>query len=188
MALVADDDAGLVRRCLKGDADAVRTLVTRFQTDVYGLCLRMLHHRHDAEDVVQEVFLRVFRSLRRWDSSRPLRPWVMGIAVNRCRTVLSQRIRRPELADYLHDVVPGRPEDDSAELVREIEAAVAELRPEYRSVFVLFHEQGQPYEDIARSLKRPVGTVKTWLHRARLEVLERLKRRGMVPEVGHELP
>jgi RNA polymerase sigma-70 factor (ECF subfamily) len=148
----------------------------------------MLGHRHDAEDTTQDVFLRIFRSLRRWDSNRPLKPWIIGIAVNRCRTCLSRRARRPELADYLQDTAAGPPEDDSAELAREIRLAVDALRPEYRSVFVLFHERGQPYEEIAASLGRPVGTIKTWLHRARLEVLDQLRRRGMVSEVGHELP
>jgi RNA polymerase sigma-70 factor (ECF subfamily) len=186
-ANVAVEDTGLVRRCLRGEPEAVRQLVERFQNDIFGLCVRLLHHRHDAEDVTQEVFLRIFRSLRRWDGQRPLRPWIMGIAVNRCRTWLSQRSRRPELADYLQDIAPSRPEDDSAELVCEIQAAVAELRPDYRTVFVMFHEQNQPYEDIAAALERPVGTIKTWLHRARLEVLERLRRRGMVSEVGNEL-
>jgi RNA polymerase sigma-70 factor (ECF subfamily) len=175
-------DAALVRRCLRGDAESVRTLVDRFQAEVYGLCLRLLGHRHDAEDVTQEVFLRIFRSLRRWDASRPLRPWVMGIAVNRCRTWMAQRVRRPELADYLQDTAAAPAPDDSAELVAEIRAAVAALRPEYRTVFVLFHEHGHAYEEIAAALGRPVGTVKTWLHRGRLEVLEHLKRRGMVGE------
>ena len=184
---MSGDDAGLVRRCLRGEPEAVRTLVDRFQAEVYGVCLRILNHRHDAEDVTQEVFLRIFRSLRRWDAERPLRPWILGITVNRCRTWLAQRARRPELVDYLHEVIAGPPPDDSAELVREIAVAVGELRPEYRSVFVLFHQQGQAYEDIARALDRPVGTIKTWLHRARLEVLDRLRRRGMVSEVGHEL-
>ena len=69
---------------------------------------------------------------------------------------------------------------DRDELTREIEAALAQLRLEYRSVFVLFHQQGLPYENIAQALKKPVGTIKTWLHRARLEVLDRLRRRGMV--------
>src|SRR5438128_4668780 len=128
------DEAALVKRCLRGDAEAIHTLVERFESDVYGLCVRLLRHRHDAEDVTQEVLLRVFRSLRRWDSNRPLKPWIIGITVNRCRTWLAQRGRRPELSDYLQDTATARPDDDSAELVREIQAALVELRPEYREV------------------------------------------------------
>jgi RNA polymerase sigma factor (sigma-70 family) len=175
------EDVTLVRRCLRGDADAIQTLVERFQAEVYGLCVRLLHHRHDAEDVSQEVFLRVVRSLKGWDAARPLKPWIMGIAVNRCRTWLSQRSRRPELVDYLQDTVAGPDPDDSAELLHEIHDALAGLRVEYRTVFVLFHEQGQPYEEIALVMERPVGTIKTWLHRARLELLDRLRGRGMIP-------
>ena len=181
------DDALLVRRCLRGDAASIQALVERFQSDVLGVCIRLLHHRQDAEDVTQEVFLRVFRSLRRWDKARPLKPWIMTIAVNRCRTWLTQRSRRPELVDYLHETAAGPPADDVAELTREIQAALADLRDDYRLVFTLFHEQGLPYEEIAEVVDKPVGTVKTWLHRARLEVLERLRRRGMVSEVEHEL-
>src|SRR5262249_18718288 len=153
--------------CLRGDAYAIQALIERFQPEVFGLCVRLLRHRHDAEDVTQEVFLRVFRSLRRWDRARPFKPWVMGIAVNRCRTWLAKRVRRPEPVDYLQDTAPDRPGDDAAELAREIRAALVDLRLEYRTVFVLFHEQGLPYEEIAAALDRPVGTIKTWLHRAR---------------------
>jgi RNA polymerase sigma factor (sigma-70 family) len=184
---VSAEEAALVQRCLRGDGPAVQALVERFQGEVYGLCVRLLSHRHDAEDVTQEVFLRVFRSLRRWDPTRPLKPWIMGIAVNRCRTWMAQRVKRPELADYLQETAADAPADDSAELLTEIRAALVELRAEYRTVFVLFHEHGQPYEEIAETLRRPVGTIKTWLHRARLDILERLKRRGMVAENSDEL-
>ena len=122
--------------------------------------------------------MRIFRSLKRWDSQRPLKPWIMGITVNRCRTWMAARAKRPELVDYLHETASGKPADDSLELVREINAAVRDLRWDYRSVFVMFHERGLPYEDIAEAIEKPVGTVKTWLHRARLEVLERLRQPG----------
>lgn len=174
-------DAALVQRCLTGSPAAARELVERFQGDVLAVCRRLLASEHDSEDVAQEVFIRVFRSLARWDSARPLRPWVLGIAVNRCRTWLGKRARAPELADYLHEAPDRRPADDSAELAAEIRAAVGALRTEYREVFVLFHEHGQPYEVIAEAVGRPVGTVKTWLHRARLEILDRLRARGLVP-------
>jgi RNA polymerase sigma-70 factor (ECF subfamily) len=163
-------------------------LVERFQAPVYGLCVRLLQDRHDAEDVTQEVFLRVFRSLRRWDPARPFKPWVMGIAVNRCRTWIAQRQRQPELLTYLQDTAPGRPASEASELAGEIHKAVTGLRLEYRTVFVLYHEQNHPYDEIAQAMGKPVGTIKTWLHRARLEVLEQLRRRGMVDEVRHELP
>ena len=176
----ADDE--LVRRCRQGRPDALRELVERFQPEVYAFCVRLVGHRHDAEDVTQEVLLRVVRSLGRWDGVRPLRPWVLAIAVNRCRTWLGRRRRIPEPVDYLHDVA-GRPSDTPAdELTTAIRSAVDDLRPEYREVFVLFHEHGRSYDEIADVLGRPVGTVKTWLHRARAHVLVELHRRGLAPD------
>ena len=95
-----------------------------------------------------------------------------------------RRVRRPELADFLHDVAGKDDTDDSAELVQEIQAALEELRPDYRAVFIMFHEQGSPYEVIAVAMDRPVGTIKTWLHRARLAVL-RDSTAGWFPKVNH---
>lgn len=184
----ADPDVELVRRCLSGDPAATRELVDRFQADVYGLCVRLLHHAQDAEDVAQEVFLRVFRSLKRWDAGRPLRPWVLGIAVNRCRTAMGKRARRPEPVDYLNDTPGKEPEQAPHEMTAAIRAAVDELRADYREVFVLFHEHGRSYEEISDATDRPVGTIKTWLHRARAEILDRLRRRGLMPTDPQGVP
>ena len=174
------DDLALVEALRKGDPQGPRLLVERFQGVVFALCLRMMGHRQDAEDVMQETFVRALRGFGGFDGSRPLRPWLLGIAANRCRTAMGRRARRPvpvAMTDEPPDTRPrgGDPED----LADELERALGRLRPEYRLVFVLFHEQGLPYEEIARAVGRPIGTVKTWLHRARAQMAEDLSRRGV---------
>ncbi len=175
------DDPTLVKAVRSGDPQAARLLVERFHGIVFGLCYRMLNHRQDAEDVTQETFLRALRAIFGFDSARPIRPRLLEIAANRCRTALASRMRRPKLApvsaalDHA-DQRPGVNDPDN--LAGELERALNRLRPEYRLVFSLYHEQNLSYEEIAQSLDRPVGTVKTWLHRARAELAEHLARRG----------
>ncbi len=180
------DDRKLVRRCLAGDAEAVRALVETFQGPVFGLCFRMVRHREDAEDITQEVLLRAVRSLKSWDGERPLRPWILAIAANRCRTHLGRQARRPLPAEDLSEVPDERRPDHDRDLAAELELALAALRPEYRMVVVMYHEQEMPYEEISDAIGRPVGTVKTWLHRARAEMARQLSRQpgmsGLCPQ------
>jgi RNA polymerase sigma-70 factor (ECF subfamily) len=177
-----NDDASLVSRCLRRDPEAMRQLVERYQAEIFRLTWRIIGHHHDAEDVCQEVFLRVFRSLRTWDSSRPFKPWLMRIAVNAARTRLRTNARRPKNVDQLDEFATASPKDDSAELRQEIDRALSDLRFEYRTVFALFHGEGLSYEEMANILNCPIGTVKTWLHRARLEIHRQLVERGMLDE------
>ena len=175
-------DPELVERIRSGNSEATGLLVERFQGIVFGLCYRMLGHRHDAEDITQETFLRALRGIFGFDPARPLRPWLLEIAANRCRTALATRARRPRLApaSAAEDHVDPRPGvADPDDLAGELQQAIGRLRPEYRLVFLLYHEQNLAYEEIARSVERPVGTVKTWLHRARAELAEHLARRGV---------
>jgi RNA polymerase sigma-70 factor (ECF subfamily) len=176
------DDPALVEALRAGDQQAPRLLIERFQGVVFGLCYRMLNHRQDAEDVAQETFVRALRSMARFDPARPIRPWLLEIAANRCRTALARRTRRPvvtvaEPAEELSDPRAGLADPD--DLAGELERALRGLRPEYRLVFLLFHEQNLSYDEIARAVARPVGTVKTWLHRARAELADDLSRRGV---------
>jgi len=174
------DDRALVEALQAGDPQAPRVLIERFQGVVFGLCYRMLGHRQDAEDVAQDTFLRALRGMAGFDLERPVRPWLLGIAANRCRTALGRRARRPALADSVADQVDHRPGvTDPDDLAGELERALARLRPEYRLVFTLYHEQNLSYEDISQSVGRPIGTVKTWLHRARSELADHLSRRGV---------
>ncbi|MBI3469654.1 MAG: RNA polymerase sigma factor [Planctomycetes bacterium] len=174
---MAGDDRKLVSRCLAGDSDALRTLVETYQGPVYGLCFRMVRHREDAEDITQEVMLRAIRHLKHWDRRRPLRPWILTIAANRCRTHLSKQSRQPVPTDQLAQVADEHGPEHDPDLAAELQLAIAALRPEYRLVVSLFHEQELPYEEISEVIGRPVGTVKTWLHRARAELARLLAKR-----------
>lgn len=182
------DETALVDRCLSGETQAHYEFVERFQSLVFGVCLRMLGDRQEAEDASQDVFVRAIRSLGRWDRERPLRPWLLTIASNRCRTYLHQRRRRPTASEYAEDIADPRAEQDgSQELWHEIRKALDELRPDYRKVFLLFHEQGLSYEEMSQVTGKPIGTLKTWLHRARNEMLRLLRRKGLATEVRHDV-
>ena len=179
-----DDDRELVRRCLAHDQSAMIEFVQRFRDAVFRLCFRMLAQRQDAEDAAQETFVRALRSLSRWDSQRPVLPWLLAIAGNRCRTALAARRRRPVASGLAEEECPDRSHELQAarNLAEEVQAALDLLRPEYRGAFVLFHEQELSCDEIARVLGRPAGTIKTWIRRARQELIARLRRRDVLQE------
>ncbi len=184
---VLAEDLRLVQSCLADDPKGIACLVERFESDIFSICYRILNHRQDAEDVTQEIFLRIFRSLSKWDGLRPLKPWIMKIAVNRCRTALSQKSKRPESADYL-EVIPGKSEEGpSKELVQEIKEFLSTTRSEAQLVFTLFHEEDYSYEEIAEIMERPMGTIKTWLHRTRAEMLNYLQKKGLLENTIYEV-
>lgn len=176
---MVETEVCLVERCMAGDESAMRRFVQRFEGLVYGLCLRMLRRREDAEDAAQDVFLRTFRSLHRWDSARPLTPWVVAIAANRCRTALDRRSRLP-----LPTALPDQAAEGataSADLGEELELALVQLRPDYRRCFELFYRDELSVSEVGERLGVPQGTVKTWLHRARKDLVGHLERRGVAP-------
>jgi RNA polymerase sigma-70 factor (ECF subfamily) len=181
----ADELRPLIRRCLTGDQGAMMALVERFRGQVFGLCYRMLGQRQDAEDVAQETFVRVLKNLHRWDANRDFEPWLLAIAGNRCRTALSTRKRRPAAEILPEQISDGLPDIQAAKnLAEEVSLALAGVREDYRQAFVLFHEQELSYTEIAEAMNVPLGTVKTWVHRARRELIEELQRRGVVVERG----
>ena len=179
-AVSSMDDRALVEALRAGDPLRPGRLVERFHGVVFGLCFRMMGHRHDAEDVVAGVLppgpragspgsTASGRSAPGCWGSPPTDAGPPSVAAADGPSRRSPRGRvdhRPGLTD---------PDD----LAGELERALDRLRPEYRLVFALFHEQGLPYEEIGQAIGRPVGTVKTWLHRARAELADDLARRGV---------
>jgi RNA polymerase sigma-70 factor (ECF subfamily) len=171
----------LVRRCLAGDQAAMTELVERYSHRVYALCYRMLGHREDAEDVTQQTFVRVLNNLQRWDPEREFEPWLLAIAGNRCRTALSLRGKRAVMHSMCEPVPDPAPDPrDAGNLAEELNLALRTLRSAHREAFVLFHVSELSYEEIAQRMRHPVGTIKTWIHRARASVIQQLQEREVL--------
>ena len=166
----------LAQRCLAGDQMALREFVALFQGQVFSLCFRMLGHRQDAEDTTQESLIRAVRYLKSWDPAQPLRPWVLKIAANRCRTALGKRARTPIPVKEI--IENGETTTPQLGLAEELTLALATLKEQHRQCFVLFYEQELSIQEVAEIMDVPDGTIKTWLHRSRKELAEALKRRG----------
>ena len=181
---MAEELPMLVTRYLDGDQNSLAQLIDRFGGQVYGLCYRMLRQREDAEDATQETFFRVAKNLHRWDSTRAFEPWLLTIAGNRCRTLLSKRKRRPNALSLEFPVEDenSRQRCSAVLLAEEIELALSCVRSEYRQAFELFHQQQLEYSEIAVKLGVPLGTVKTWVHRARRAIVLKLQNRGVIYE------
>jgi RNA polymerase sigma-70 factor, ECF subfamily len=165
----------------QGDRAAFEALVQAAQHRIYSVALRMLRNRAEAEDVAQEVFLRVHRSIAEFRGEAKLSTWLYGIVARLCLNRLARADRRTraaadELAGIADPGIDPMGSVVSAELARALEAAIGELPEERRIVVVLRDVQGLAYEEIAAALGIELGTVRSRLHRARMELKDKLER------------
>ena len=173
------DDSGLILLAAQGDRNAFSEIVRRHQQAVFNTAYRVLGNIHDAEDATQETFIRAYQFFDKFDSDRPLVPWLKRIAVNVCLNRLETIKPASSLDDELvpaPDPSPG-PEALTVNRARDerIRNELSQLPPRYRIVIELRHFQELSYEEIAAELKRPLSDVKSDLFRARKLLAERLK-------------
>ena len=179
------DEAALIRAAQGGDEAAFAELVGRYQRAIYRIAHGLTRNSADADDLAQETFVRAYRALGRVRPEEPLYPWLARIVVNLTYSLFRHRRRRPE-TPIEPLVEAGRQwaaEDDPARDVAEsegreqLQASFAELSHEHQAVLVLRVVDGLSYDEIARSLGVPVGTVMSSLSRARAELKTRLRAR-----------
>ena len=172
----AERDEELVRRFRADDPEAFTHLVRRHQHRVYSVCLRVLGDPDAAADVTQDTFLTVLRKLDGFRGDAAFTTWLHRIAVNACYDELRRQRRRPMLhavAEDGADHEPGPPAPDHADEVvgtRDVATALASIPEEFRMALVLADVQDMAYEQIAKVLDVPVGTVKSRVHRGRLAI------------------
>ena len=197
--LAAAPDVQVVTQALTGHQHAAREIVRRFQRPVFNLIVRMVQDAGTAEDLAQEAFVKVFRSLHTFDVRLRLAAWVLKIAHNTTLDYL--RRHRPHLvpldapgpdertlADQLPDPAAVSPERtaERQQLRAALDAAIDRLRPEYRRVIVLRYHEDLDYAEIAEITGAPLGTVKTFLHRARQALACELRKAGWGPSAAGE--
>ncbi|HYK10253.1 MAG TPA: RNA polymerase sigma factor [Gemmatimonadales bacterium] len=174
-------DGDLVRRVLSGDAQAYAGLVARHRDRLARYARHILGNREDAEEAVQDAFVRAYRSLARCDGPDRYGPWLFGILVNRCRTRYGQTARRGAWLVHDDEALAGAeaPEEADGELWREaVERAMEQLEPVYREAFFLKHVEEMSYEEMAALTGAGVSALKMRVSRA----CERL--RAMLEEVA----
>ena len=194
-------DADVVALAQQGREPAYRELIRRYERPVFSLVYRMVRDRELSEDLTQDTFIKVLSHIEKYRSEFKFSSWLFKIANN----VAIDHLRRRQLdtvsmegspnattsdlaeATSLQLPTPGETaleELEARELGSEIERAISTLRPEYRACILLRHVEDKSYEEIAATLDLPLGTVKTYIHRARHELrklLEHLKEDA----VGH---
>ena len=170
-----------------GDEAAFRELIRRYQRPIFSIIYRMVGDRELAEDLAQETFIKVLNAIDSYRPEHKFSSWIFKIANN----AAIDHLRRRELETLSLDGAPDAitaerqgatalqvrdraesplDEMEARELGSQIERAIARLRPEYRSCIMLRHVEGRAYEEIAEILGLPLGTVKTYIHRARAEL------------------
>lgn len=174
--MVTADDTELVRRTLSGERRAFGILVDRYQSPVYGLALRMIGDRDEAEDVAQATFLKAFEKLGTYDTRYKFFSWLYRIAHNEAVNAALRRGRVERLGD---EVASSDGPDDRIDIQDILEAALQELSMDHRSVLVLKHLEGMSYEEVAAVLGIPEKTVKSRLFSARMTLRDVLKKRGL---------
>jgi RNA polymerase sigma-70 factor (ECF subfamily) len=174
----ADRDLVLCRRCQRGDIHALEELYQRHKDKVYALALRMTNNVQDAEDIVQEIFIQVYRKIGAFRGDAAFSSWLYRITTNVTLSALRRRKRAARELPSEDILTKDHPRAQSNKLLKPfLEKAIASLPPKSRMVFILHDVQGFQHNEIAKMLNCSVGTSKSQLHKARAQLRKSLRPR-----------
>ena len=165
------DDTTLIERCRSGDRQAFEALLVKYEKPVFNAAYRMLNSRDDASDITQTVFLKVFENFDQFDPTRRFFSWIYRITLNESINWLSKTNRLEPLAFEAADKRKGPEQEvDSAQVSRDVQAALMTMKTDYRSVVILKHFLGCSYMESSQILDVPEKKVKSRLYTARQQL------------------
>ncbi len=166
--LAAQDDDTIIELVRNGDTDAFRVLVKRYEDFVFTLINGLVHSDDQAADIAQEVFLRAYRSIRRFEKRSSFKTWLYRISYNTALSHINKE--KKEHAPIELDYVLRAAENNNHTLKLTVQKLMKLLKPELKAVIIFHYYDDLKYEEIADIMNCPVGTVKIWLFRAKLEL------------------
>ena len=191
---VKTQDQNLIRASLSGDSRAFEKLYHKYQNQIYGTLAQRISDRDTIDDLMQDTFFRAYRSLHTFKGQAAFSTWLTQIALNVYRSHLrAQQVRQnwvyqtedPEVVhNVIRDLIPGALPDqivEKRERIQLVHKSIQNLPERYRKAMWLRYVMDWSYEEITQALRVPLGTVKTWLCRARRQLKSEFRKLGLQP-------
>lgn len=182
--ILADNE--LVKKSRRGNQDAYREIVHRYQGRLFSYLYRLVGNKEEAEDLLQNVFVKVYRNIKRFDTKRKFSSWIYRIAHNEAVNFLKKRGKKKfvsweDISTAKDKIVTSSGERSPLDVwlrnerKKEVQDALKKIPEKYQEVLALRYFLGKSYEEISKALKKPVNTVGTLLNRAKKKLLQTIK-------------
>lgn len=173
-----DEIKGLIEKALAQDESACTLILNLYKGRIFSYVYRMVRNYHDAEDITFETFIKCFKALSSFDTSKPFTTWLFTIAHNQTMDYFRKNRIELEFCDEFHpsseDIAR---EYEKKRKIEQIDLAISQLPPLDRELIILFHKEENTYQEISEIMSLPVTTIKTRLHRARKKLHDLVQRK-----------
>jgi RNA polymerase sigma-70 factor (ECF subfamily) len=185
------DEAKIIKLCKHNKREGYNLLFKKYEKYIYGLCFRYTASREDALDLLQDIYIKIYKAMPGFKEGQPILPWIKKITVNTCLNFVTRRKNNTLSLDMtidddgnlLEDMVASSVSVDDEVICRStkilLEDAIQNLPGDMKMAVILRHIEGMSYEDIAKAMSAPVGTVKSLLFRGRSALKEKLQASGV---------
>jgi len=171
-------DYELVKQCLAGSSDSFSELVARYKKLIYSAVYNMVSDKEEADDISQEVFLKIYKALDRYNPEYKFSTWSVKIATNYCVDILRKKKYDSVPLEEIEATCASRDTPEARYISKEkrerIRKAVNELPEKYKVLIIMFHENGLSYDEMSKILNEPMTIIKNRLYRARLMLKDKL--------------
>jgi RNA polymerase sigma-70 factor (ECF subfamily) len=178
-------DEKLVQLVLDGDREAFSVLISRYERQIYGLAYRLTNNKHEAQDLGQEAFIKIYQSLAKYDPERPFFSWMYKVATNQCYSLLRKKREADTPLESVIEFIPDdNPEESSPELFilkkesqDNVRSALASLPEKYRLALILRFMEDMSYQEIANTMEISLSAVESRIHRGKKLLLKSFQQR-----------